>query len=272
MEEILSTATVTSKDGTRIAYEQSGAGPALIMVDGAIQYRAIDPWGPQVAALLGQDFSVIRYDRRGRGESGDTLPYAAARELEDLEALIEAAGGLAYVFGMSSGAVLTLDAAACGLAITKLVVFEPPLIVESSRPPVPDDYVQRLTELAATGRRGEAVEYFLTRAANMPAEFVGPMKAEPFWPALEAVAHTIAYDGTFVADVMKGNPLPRQRWASISIPLLVVDSSGSPEWFHHGAMALVDLLPHAQCRTLEGQEHTVAPDVLAPVLREFFKS
>jgi pimeloyl-ACP methyl ester carboxylesterase len=264
--------TVTSKDGTTIAYEQTGSGPALILVNGAMQYRATDPFFGQLAELLAPHFTVINYDRRGRGDSGDTLPFTKERELEDLDALIRTAGGSAYVFAVSSGSALALDAVAGGAAITKLALFEPPFIVDEGRPPLPADYVAHLNELVAADRRGDAVAYFLTTAVSMPAEAVTPMRDQPFFAGLEAIAHTIAYDGSFVAEVMSGKPLPPDRWASVRVPLLVTASSGSPAWLQNGGQALVAMLPHAQRRALEGTFHDVAPDVLAPVLIEFFRA
>jgi pimeloyl-ACP methyl ester carboxylesterase len=262
--------TVTSRDGTTIAFDRAGEGPAIIMVDGALGQRAFNPTAAQLAALLAPRFTVYYYDRRGRGESGDTAPYAVEREVDDLAALIDAAGGSAFVVGVSSGAVLALDAAARGLAITKLALYEPPFIVDDSRPPLPDDYVSQLNVLVSAGRRGDAVEYFMTQAVGLPAEFVAPMRLEPFWPALEAVAHTLAYDGTIMGDTMSGNPLPAERWASVTVPTLVIDGGASDAFMHHGAQALADILPNARRRTLEGQMHNVAAEALAPVLDEFF--
>jgi pimeloyl-ACP methyl ester carboxylesterase len=261
---------VHSKDGTTIAFDQSGEGSAIILVGGAFQHRSIDPRTAQLAALLASHFTMFHYDRRGRGDSGDTVPYAVEREVEDLEALIAEAGGSAFVFGMSSGAVLALEAANHGLAITKLALYEPPFIVDDSRPPLPKDYVMRLTELVSAGRRGDAVELSMTKAGGMPAEAVAPMRNAPFWLAFEAVAHTLAYDGTIMGDTMSGNPLPTKQWASVTVPTLVISGGASPAFMHHGAQELANILPNAQHRTLEGQTHDVAPEILAPVLEEFF--
>jgi pimeloyl-ACP methyl ester carboxylesterase len=262
--------TVKSKDGTTIAFDRSGEGPALILVGGALQHRALDPSTAQLASLLAPSFTVHNYDRRGRGDSGDTVPYAVEREIEDLDALIDEAGGSAFVFGMSSGAVLALDAAANRLAITKLALYEPPMVVDDSRPPVPEDYVARLTELASCDRPGDAIEVFMTEGVGLPAEAVASMRGAPFWPAFEAVAHTLAYDGAIVAATMSGKPLPTDRWASVTIPTLVVDGDASPAWARNAVRALVDVLPAARRRTLEGQTHQVDPEVLAPVLEEFY--
>lgn len=262
--------TVTSHDGTTIAFDRSGEGPALIFVSGAFHHRHIDPSMPQPAAPPTPRFTMYSYDRRGRGESGDTAPYAVEREVEDIEALIDAAGGSAFVFGHSSGAVLALMAAARGLAIRKLALYEPPFVIDDSRPPLPADYVAHLNGLIAAGRRGDAVEYFMTAAVGMPAEAVAPMRNTPMMPALEAVAHTLPYDGAIMGDTQSGSTAPLKRWSSLELPTLVMDGGASPAWQRDAVQALVDVLPHAQRRTLEGQTHGVAPEVLAPVFEDFF--
>jgi pimeloyl-ACP methyl ester carboxylesterase len=213
---------------------------------------------------------VYHYDRRGRGASGDTPPYEVAREIEDIEALIKEAGGSAFVFGMSSGGVLALDAAAWGLSILKLALYEPPFIVDGSRPPLPTDYVTHLKDLISSGHRGEAVEYSMTKAMGIPTEFVASMRNEPWWQAFEAVAHTLPYDGTIMGDTMSGNRLPAERWARINIPTLVINGGASDAFMRNGAQALADLLPDGQHRTLEGQSHDVDPLLLAPILKEFY--
>ncbi|MEM8535654.1 MAG: alpha/beta hydrolase [Chloroflexota bacterium] len=261
--------TVVSKDGTAIAFDHAGTGPVVILVGGAFWHRSFPNPNPQDDPLE-QDFTVVTYDRRGRGDSGDTLPYAIEREIEDIAALIEAFGGSAFVFGMSSGAVLSLEAAARGLPIKKLALYEPPFIVDDSRPPVPSDYVHQLNAMVAAGRRGDAVEYFMTKAVGMPAEFVTPMRDMPMWPAFEAVAHTLAYDGTIIGDTMSGNPLPTDRWSSVTIPTLVMDGSESPAYQQNGVHALVDILPNAQRHTLAGQTHDVSLAALAPALAAFY--
>ena len=262
--------TVQSKDGTTIAFDRLGEGPAVILVGGAFQHRAIDPRTAQLAALLARHFTVFHYDRRGRGDSGDTKPYAVEHEIEDLGALIKEAGGSAFVFGMSSGGAFALEAAAQGVAITKLALYEPPFIVDEGRPPLPEDYVERLTELVSADRRGDAVEYVMTKSVGMPPEAVAPMREAPFWPAFEAVAHTLAYDGTIMHGVSQGSALPLRRWASVTVPTLVIDGGASPGWMHQGAQALAHVLPDVRRRTLVGQAHDVDPEVLAPVLDEFF--
>ena len=259
--------TVLSKDGTAIAFDQSGSGPAIILVGGALSERSA---GVPLAALLAPHFTVISYDRRGRGDSGDTAPYAVEREIEDIAALIEAAGGSAYVYGMSSGAALALEAANHGLAIPKLALYEPPFIVDDARKPIPADYVPRLGELAASGRRGDAVEYFMANAVEVPAEMIAQMRQSPMWPAMEALAPTLAYDGAIMGDKMAGKPLSTGQWAAVTMPTLVMDGGDSPTWARNAVQAVADALPNAQRRTLAGQTHAVMPDVLAPILVEFF--
>jgi pimeloyl-ACP methyl ester carboxylesterase len=259
---------VRSKDGTVIAFDRTGKGPALIVVGGAVADRSAVP--PQ-AAVLAPDFTVIAYDRRGRGDSGDTPPYAVEREIEDIDALIRAAGGTAFVVGHSSGAVLALEAAAAELDIHRLAVYEPPFIVDDSRSPLAEDYAARLKNLTSTGRLSQAVEYFLTEAVQVPAEIVEQIHSSPMWPAMEKAAPTILYDFQVMGGSMAGKPLPARRWASIKQPTLVIDGGASPPWIRRGAQALAAILPNAWYRTLEGQQHGADPAVLAPLLVQFFK-
>jgi pimeloyl-ACP methyl ester carboxylesterase len=260
---------VFSADGTAICFDAWGDGQPLIMVDGATGHRAMSQTHAQVGALLGKEFRVYSYDRRGRGESGNTAPYAVQREIEDLAALIADAGAPAFVCGFSSGAVLALDAAAAGLPIARLALFEPPFVVDDSRPPVPADYVQRLDASTAAGRPGDAVELFLTAAVGMPAEQVAGMRQSPFWPVLEAVAPTIAYDGRIMGTTLSGAPLPADRWAAVKVPALVMYGRGTEPWLISAAHALAGLLPTASLRAVDGAQHSVAAEVLAPALEEF---
>jgi pimeloyl-ACP methyl ester carboxylesterase len=266
---------VISKDGTTIVFDRSGQGPALIMVTGALADRAAVARSNAAAGEnnLSRYFTVFAYDRRGRGESGDTLPYAVEREVEDIDALITEAGGSAFVFGHSSGAVLALEAARLlPTRITKLAVYEPPFIIDSSRPALPEDYVTRLKELVSSGRRGEAVVYFMTTAINVPPEGIAQMQNGPMWPALEAIEHTLVYDGLIMGDTQRGNPSSIQRWASVTVPTLVMDGGKSPAFMHNAAETLTSILPHAQHRRFAGQDHGVANEVLVPALVEFFKA
>src|SRR5262245_12253085 len=224
--------SVTAADGTTIAFDRSGSGAALVLVGGAFQHRALDPRTAQLAELLAAQLTVYHYDRRGRGDSGDTPPYAVEREIEDLAALVDDARGSASVFGMSSGANLALRAASQGVPTGRLALFEPTFIVDGSRPPVPADYKATLTELVAANRRGDAVAYFMTTAVGLPSEFVEPMRQEPFWPAFEAVAHTLPYDAAVVADAGSG-PTPLQQWASLEVPTLVLDGGDSQPYQHN---------------------------------------
>jgi pimeloyl-ACP methyl ester carboxylesterase len=258
---------VTSRDGTTIAFDRVGKGPEVILVGGALSDRSA---AAPLAAHLSADFTVFAYDRRGRGDSGDARPYAVEREIEDIDALIREAGGSAFAFGHSSGAVLALQATAEGPSITKLALYEPPFIVDDARPPLPEDYLTHLAELVSAGRRGDAVEYFMTVAVGVPGDVVRRMRAEPMWPALEKLAHTLIYDGTIMGDTMRGKPLPSGRWDSARIPTMVMDGGQSPRWQRNAARALAELLPDAQCQTLAGQAHGAAPGVLATALKGFF--
>jgi pimeloyl-ACP methyl ester carboxylesterase len=265
--------TVTSQDGTTIAFDKVGSDPAVILVNGAMAYRAFDPSLAHLAELLGQHFTVYNYDRRGRGASSDKEPFAKEREMEDLQALIEDAGGKAMVFGFSSGGVVSLDAAAVTPGIAKVGVYEPSLIVDDSRQPVPTNYTEHLTTLAAQGKRDEAVAYFLTQAVGIPTEYIGGMKQDQAtWSGMTGVAHTLAYDAAFVGTVMQGKPLPTDRWVKVTLPVLVADGGDSSAWVHHGADALANVLPHASRHTLEGQTHMVDPKGLAPILIAFFQN
>ncbi len=262
---------VTSTDGTTIAYETKGDGPAVILVQGALGFRAWDPLTGAVAdQLAASGFRTYYYDRRGRGESGDTQPYAVDREIEDIAALVEAAGGSAYVYGISSGAILALRAAAQLPGITKVATYEPPFIIDDSRPPLPDDYVQQLDKAVAEGRRGDAVTVFMTKAVGIPEEYLGGMRADPSWQQMEAVAHTLAYDGRVCGTTMSGNPLPADL-ARVTVPTLAVAGGNSEQFMRDGSAALADLLPDAEFVELPGQDHAVQADALVPVLVPFFR-
>jgi pimeloyl-ACP methyl ester carboxylesterase len=262
--------TITSTDGTRIAYDHAGDGPPVILVDGALSDRSGSLNGP-LATLLAASLTAYTYDRRGRGDSGDNPPYAVEREIEDIDALIDAAGGSASLFGISSGAVLALDAAARHPAkVTKVAVYEPPFIVDATREPISPDYLSRLAAHVAAGRRGAAVRQFMTEGVEVPGFAVTVMSFLPMWKRLKALAHTLPYDAIAMAGTQSGGPLPTDRWASLTAPTLVVDGGKSPASMRNGVKALVDLLPQAQHATLAGQTHVVKPAVLAPVLADFF--
>lgn len=263
----VTTGKVTSKDGTGIVFDRTGEGPPLVLVGGALNNRGS---GAGLAALLAPTFTVYTYDRRGRGDSGDTPPYAVEREVDDLEALVGVAGGPAFLMGHSSGAALVIETAARISDVDKIALYEPPYNVDDTRTPVPQDYVSHLDELIAQGRRGDAVEYFMVVGVGLPREAVAPMRDEPFWPALEDVAHTIAYDGRVMGYDESDRSLPRDRWKAIETPALVMDGDASPEWARNAVQAVTDALPNAERRTLPGQTHEVDPAVLAPVLVAFF--
>jgi pimeloyl-ACP methyl ester carboxylesterase len=261
--------TVTSADGTTIGYEAYGEGRPLILIDGATAHRAVNPLNAEVGKLLSDEFRTYVYDRRGRGESADTAPYAIQREIEDIAALIEDAGQPAILFGWSSGSLLALDAAAAGLPIAGLVLFEPPVVVDDVRPPLPSDYVQQLDAFVAEGRRDKAAELFMTAAVGMPPEAIPGMKESPYWAPVEEIAHTISYDGRIMGTTMSGNPLPEDRWADVQVPVLVLYGDKTWPALSAGAQAVAAHLPTATLRAIPGENHGTEAATLAPVLREF---
>jgi pimeloyl-ACP methyl ester carboxylesterase len=261
--------TVTSKDGTRIAYDRYGSGPTLILVGGALSQRSFKKFG-QLAELLADRFTVINYDRRGRGDSGDTQPFALEREIEDIAALIEAVGGSASLWGWSSGGALALRAAAADVGVERVAVYEPPFMVDPDEDLPPADYSQRLDELLAANRRADAVKLFMREAVGVPAPFVALMRLMPMWRHLKAVAHTLPYDWAALGSQnMYGAPLRAEEWESVTTPSLVAYGSKSPDKLKKGARAAAEVLPNAELMELEGQTHNVSMNVLAPVLAEF---
>ncbi|MEU4834287.1 alpha/beta fold hydrolase [Streptosporangium sp. NPDC023615] len=274
-------ATVTSRDGTRIGFESVGAGPALVLVDAAGGFRGFGPMGP-LAAHLADRFTVVTYDRRGRGESGDTSPYAVEREVEDLAAVIEASGGPAFVHGFSSGAALGALGAAAGLPITMLSLLEPPVTLdrpegeggarhEGARGNEPradgaredGDLAAEIDELVAAGRRADAVEHF-HRSIGVPDEIVAGLRQAPFFPALEGIAHTLAYDSRMTSAVSAAT------LRSVTVPTLVINSSASDDRLRGWAADVAGALPRGRHLTLPGEWHGVPEETLAPALAGFF--
>jgi pimeloyl-ACP methyl ester carboxylesterase len=254
---------VTSKDGTTIAFDRLGEGPPVVLVSGGSVDRSSNAG---LADQLVGGFTVFNYDRRGRGPSGDTEPYAIEREIEDIDAVIAAAGGKAGLYGSSSGAVLALKAAAAGSAVSKLALWEPPYIVDDSRPKPPADTASIYRQMVAEGRRGDAVEFFMTKVVGLPDEFAAFAKTQPWWPFQEALAHTLAYD----AEIMGDYSMPANEVALVNVPTLVLDGGASFDFLGATAAALARALPNGRRQSLEGQEHNVDPAVLGPALAEFF--
>jgi len=274
LESNVHNGTVTSHDGTTIAYTAWGAGDPIIIVDGATAHRATSPENAATAELLADEFLVITYDRRGRGESGDTTPYSKEREYEDLAAIIERAGGgrPATAFGWSSGGNLVLNAADAGVPVARVAVFEANALIDDSRPPLPGDYVERIDAAITAGRPGDAVEIFMTEAVGMPVEIVTAMKQDnDVWPGLEAIAPTIAYDGRHVGDAMSGVPLAEGRWSGIDVPVLVMYGQSTWPALAGGAKAIAAVLPTATLKVVPGENHSTTPDVLSAALRTFVK-
>ncbi|WP_199430575.1 alpha/beta fold hydrolase [Qaidamihabitans albus] len=252
-----------SKDGTPIAFERAGQGPPLILAAAALCDRSATR---PLAERLASRFTVFNYDRRGRGDSGDTAPYAVAREIEDLDALIAAAGGKAALYGHSSGAGLVLHAAAHGLPVTRLVLHEPPYGPDS------EDERRSAREIAenigaalAKDRRDEAIALFLG-GAGMPPEMVEGMCQDP---SVLAMAHTLAYEFEIMGNIDQGGTVPVESLGDVPMPALVLAGGASPEWMRDSARRIARTLPDGRLRVLEDQGHMPSPEVLAPVLAEF---
>jgi pimeloyl-ACP methyl ester carboxylesterase len=252
-----------SRDGTQIAFERSGDGPALILVDAAGHYRRLSSFGGLIG-LLTPHFTVYHYDRRGRGDSSDAGPYAVGREVEDLVALLDEAGGSAVIYAFSSGGLLALHAAARGLAIPKLALLEPPIGTDADRP-AQSAFTAALAELFAAGRREAAVQHFLT-GIGVPAELIAGMRESEAWAAMEAVAPTLVYD-SLISEATSAELL-----ASVSVPTLVLDSAGSGDELTGMAATAARSIPTASHRSLAGDWHGVPDEILAPVLIEFLSA
>jgi pimeloyl-ACP methyl ester carboxylesterase len=261
--------TVVSQDGTKIAYDKQGEGPAVVLVAGALCARLT--WsGPQLSQLLAPHFSVYNFDRRGRGDSGDTKPYAVEREIEDIEALIDEAGGTACLYGHSSGAALALEVAVRhGRKVRKLAIYEAPYNDAPEAWEAWGQYIAELTGALATDRRSDAVALFM-KYVGIPADRIDGMRRTPVWPVLEALAPTLAYDHTAILG--KDASVPGERASTVTVPTLVMSGGASYPFMRETARTLSQAIPRAQLRTLEAQTHDVDVRVLTPVLMEFFLS
>ncbi|HEX4775071.1 MAG TPA: alpha/beta hydrolase [Candidatus Saccharimonadales bacterium] len=260
--------TVTSKDGTTIAYDKVGNGPAVMLVAGATGTRSFG--SADLASLLAPSFTVYNYDRRGRGDSTDTQPFAVKREIEDIEALIDEAGGSAYVYGISSGACLAMEAAASlGGKVKKLAMYEAPYDDAEAAAKAWKDYWTNLDEALAADRRGDAIVLFM-KLVGVPDDMINGMKTSPMWPALEAVAPTLAYDAAAMGE---DRSVPVAHAAKVTAETLVMDGGASLQvmpFMRASAEKLAEAIPHSERQTLEGQAHDVSSAALAPVLIEFF--
>jgi len=259
---------VTSKDGTQIGYTKIGSGPAIILVDGALCSRAMGPSTP-IAEQLKDSFTVYTYDRRGRGESGDTKPYATARELEDLAALIEAAGGSVALFAISSGVILSLEAANALPGVTGMVLYEAPIFTDSTRKPVPSDYARHMDQLVATGNNAGAVRYFMDKGIGVPWYVLLMMQVFGIFRKMAPVGPTLPYDTAFVAPLWTYKPIPANRWPNVTMPVLTMGGSKSDTWMQNAQKAIAANLPNAQHKILAGQNHMVAATAIAPAIKEF---
>jgi pimeloyl-ACP methyl ester carboxylesterase len=262
--------TAASKDGSCIAYDRYGSGPTVILVGGALGYRKFKKM-EELAKLLAERCTVINYDRRGRGDSTEVKPFAVEREIEDIAALIEAAGGSASLWGWSSGGALALRAAGADVGVGRLSVYEVPFMVTPAATRPTPDYGERLDELVAAGDRSGAVRHFMRNSMGIPAPFVALMRLMPIWKGLKATAHTLPYDWAALGKHnMYGAPLDADEWASVTVPALVVHGAKSPAELQQGSRALAEVLPNAELRALEGVRHNVKMNLLAPLLADFF--
>jgi pimeloyl-ACP methyl ester carboxylesterase len=258
--------TLSSADGTKIGYDRQGEGPTLILVDGALTVHSAG--SGELADLLSPQFTVCGYDRRGRGESGDTLPYAVDREVDDIEALIDQVGGPAFLYGHSSGGPLAMRAAIrLGGKVAGLAMYEAPYNNDPDAQESWRQYLSQLDQALAEGRPGDAVALFM-RFIGVPTAQVDGMRQAPFWPRMESVAPTLAYDHAAIL----GEPwsVPTDLAARVAVPTLVMAGTSSLPFMPDAARTLSEAIPHSQLTTLQGQTHEVNPSVLAPVLTEFF--
>ena len=259
---------VTSKDGTRIAVDRYGSGPAIILVDGAMCSRAFGPM-PALAKTLASQFTVYHYDRRGRGDSGDGFAWDIQREIEDLDAVIQLAGRSAMVFGASSGAALSVEAARQLRGIRRLALYEAPYVVDNTHEPLPPTFIADMKALLAANRRSDVVKKFM-RYVGTPSIAVFVMSLLPFWKKFTKIAHTLPYDVQIIAPHHVGRPFPEGKWSAITIPTLVMAGGKSPAYMQNAMRALADALPNSVHQTLAGQTHMVKTDVISPVLQSFF--
>jgi pimeloyl-ACP methyl ester carboxylesterase len=260
---------VNSKDGTSISYATLGSGPAVVLVDGALGFRAFGA-PSELAQLMAPHFTVYSYDRRGRGESSDTQPFAVAREIEDIEALLDTAGGSGYLYGISSGGALALEAAiALQEKVEKLAIYEVPYDSSEDGVRAWHEYRRTLDELVAGDKLGDAAALFM-RFVGVPDEMLAGMRQSPMWSTFESVARTLPYDA---AELGTDRTVPAERAAAVTAQTLVMDGSASYDmmpFMRASALALTEAIPHAQHKILEGQRHDVDSKVIAPVLVEFF--
>jgi pimeloyl-ACP methyl ester carboxylesterase len=259
--------TVISKDGTKIAYKINGNGPVVILVDGAFCSKDFGPT-PKLVPVLANNFTVISYDRRARGDSSDTQPYSVQREIEDIEALINIGRGTAYLYGVSSGAVLCIEAVASGLPVKKLVIFEPPYFTEARRHEPPPDSERQLNQMIAEGRKKDAVKFYLRKVIGVPAIVPFILRLTPNWSKMIANANSLPYD----AAVMGNFKVPKNVLASINIPVMVIASAKSPQSLRKPSQIVAELLPAGTQKILKGQIHNVSPKTLVPELIEFYNN
>jgi pimeloyl-ACP methyl ester carboxylesterase len=252
-------AFVTSADGTSIAYQRDGSGPAVILIGGGLDDGSENA---PLARELAENFTVYNFARRGRGDSGDTQPYAVQREIEDIGAIAAMAGGSASIFGVSSGGMFAFEAAAAGLPVGRLAVYEVPYDTAADAIERAREYREQLGATLAEGRRGDAVALFM-RLAGSSENDIGDARNSPYWPGLTDLANTLAYDAALYG------PPPNDRLGRIRQPTLVATGGGN-DYFEQAADAVAAIIAHGERQVIAGQGHVVDPKVMAAALTRFF--
>ena len=269
MDTAIQSLTVKSKDGASIAYDKVGSGPVLIVVSGASQFRTTNPSFAELARILSDQFTVINYDRRGRGESGDTPPYSVQKEIDDIAALIAANGRRASVLGFSSGAVLALEAAVAGMPIDKVIAYEPPIAVAGSGRDIDwGKLIPRLDAALARGDRREVTRIFYVEGVGLTPEVYEGMIKPPSGPVLEAIAPTLIYDSRIVDAAYPHQKWPA-RYRTNKVPVLLLNGDKTFPFIPFGVDALSKVLANSSRGTLPGQDHGPKPEAIAPAIRKF---
>jgi pimeloyl-ACP methyl ester carboxylesterase len=262
---------VISKDGTQIAFSKTGKGAPLILIDGAFCHRNFGA-NMKLLRYLTDHFEVYTYDRRGRGESGNTLPYAIEREFEDIEAIVKIIGEPPFIYGISSGAALALEAAKHGVNFRKILVFEAPYITDNSRAPYPANYLMCIQSMINEKKYGEAVKYFMVTGIGLPKVVVWMMQFMPVWKKMKQIAPTLEYDTLMLKNYGSGESLKWEDWEMLKIPVLAISGTKSEKWIQNAMKNLAEALPMGKHFDLAGQNHLVSPKALSPHLINFFKN
>lgn len=255
---------VISKDGTKIAYDVTGSGPVMIYITGATCFRNFFPILDDVK-ILSKNLTVYNYDRRGRGDSSDTMPYSIEKEIEDLEALIQVVGSKVFLYGHSSGAILALNAALkLRKTIEKIVVYDPPYVHTEKEKFNYQDLAKNVLIKLSEGKNKHAMRKFLV-GIGMPKFFVWLLPLFPGWKTMHTLAPTLAYD----IELSKDYP-PIELFRKIHIPTLVLVGSKSPERIRTSGTQIAAAISNSDFKEMQGQDHMVSAKALLPILVQFF--